>query len=67
MNTTLCYRVYFTVSHYRNPYEPTSIGVPPNHPWIDEWFSIIFTINFGVPLFLETPKWSNGKKNIGWS
>ena len=31
------------------------IVVPPNHPLIG--FSIIFTIHFGVPLFLETPIW----------
>ncbi len=28
--------------------------VPPNHP-ILIGFSIIFTIHFGVPLYLETP------------
>ncbi len=32
------------------------IGVPPNHP-ILIGFSLIFTIHFGVPLFLETPNY----------
>ena len=30
------------------------VQVPPNHP-ILIGFSIIFTIHFGIPLFLETP------------
>ena len=30
---------------------------PPNHPFL-VGFSIIFTIHFGVPLFLETPKYT---------
>ena len=33
------------------------IMVPPNHPSILIGFSIIFTIHFGVPLFLETSIW----------
>ncbi len=35
------------------------IGVvfPPNHPFVHRVFHEIFTIHFGVPLFLETPSW----------
>ena len=32
------------------------IGVPPNRQFL-RGFSIIFTIHFGVSLFLETPKY----------
>ena len=33
------------------------IGVenPPNHPFVHRGIPLLFTIHFGVPLFLETP------------
>ena len=37
---------------------------PPNHP-ILIGFSIIFTIHFGVPVFLETPISSRRKWQVG--
>ena len=45
---------HLNIEYCTNIWVFPKIGVPPNHP-ILIGFSIIFTIHFGVSLFLETP------------